>query len=202
MPRKTQGASEQALQNIAASMRPRPDAAENVVVGDQHHPATAASMRPRPDAAENRRVPAPHPPAEAASMRPRPDAAENLRKHNGCWLRSARGFNEAAARCRGKLTVPGDVGPAGAASMRPRPDAAENDDPPAPAAADDTRFNEAAARCRGKLSSPTRSPARRRSFNEAAARCRGKLWLVAEQAAEGEVASMRPRPDAAENARI
>ena len=38
-----------------------------------------ASMRPRPDAAENAvRLVAPHVGARAASMRPRPDAAENL----------------------------------------------------------------------------------------------------------------------------
>ena len=61
-----------------------------------------------------------------------------------------------------------------------------------------SRFNEAAARCRGK---PTSTASRSRmtlSFNEAAARCRGKrcveamliCWIAA---------SMRPRPDAAEN---
>ena len=61
-----------------------------------------------------------------ASMRPRPDAAEN-----GKWLGPGRGrparFNEAAARCRGKLAR-GALGirPGPAASMRPRPDAAEN----------------------------------------------------------------------------
>ena len=46
-------------------------------VGGRLTPAPAASMRPRPDAAEN----PPSPPATArrlsASMRPRPDAAEN-----------------------------------------------------------------------------------------------------------------------------
>ena len=36
------------------------------------------------------------------------------------------GFNEAAARCRGKLQRPGDLAAARKASMRPRPDAAEN----------------------------------------------------------------------------
>ena len=60
-----------------------------------------------------------------ASMRPRPDAAENhpnLRDR----LFSPEGFNEAAARCRGKPS-----------SRRWRSPAA-------------CRFNEAAARCRGK----------------------------------------------------
>ena len=37
-----------------------------------------ASMRPRPDAAENRRAGRADGPAAGASMRPRPDAAENL----------------------------------------------------------------------------------------------------------------------------
>ena len=61
-----------------------------------------------------------------ASMRPRPDAAENTRtprtRHAG-----RRGFNEAAARCRGKRepsTSDSHLIPR--ASMRPRPDAAEN----------------------------------------------------------------------------
>ena len=40
-----------------------------------------------------------------ASMRPRPDAAENLRMSTGT-LRLFNGFNEAAARCRGKPAVP------------------------------------------------------------------------------------------------
>ena len=65
----------------------------------------------------------------------------------------AAGFNEAAARCRGKR--PGKRGARRGlrrASMRPRPDAAENSRSatrggPSPP----HRFNEAAARCRGKL---------------------------------------------------
>ena len=85
-----------------------------------------------------------------ASMRPRPDAAENSEVHRELHMEWA-GFNEAAARCRGKR-------PRGrrrrdgraVASMRPRPDAAENGrieevTPPKLAG-----FNEAAARCRGK----------------------------------------------------
>ena len=58
-------------------MRPRPDAAENLVKRAHNSGARAASMRPRSDAAENDDVPpvaAPHLPA---SMRPRPNAAEN-----------------------------------------------------------------------------------------------------------------------------
>ena len=61
------------------------------------------------------------------------------------------------------------------------------------------RFNEAAARCRGKLQGTWgRLTLVGRRFNEAAARCRGKrIRMCSEQ--ETETASMRPRPDAAEN---
>ena len=38
-----------------------------------------------------------------------------------------------------------------------------------------------------------------RGFNEAAARCRGKPTTAAVEACAGLWASMRPRPDAAEN---
>ena len=84
-----------------ASMRPRPDAAENVagaVLRDEHG---GASMRPRPDAAENYRVNALCAAAGVASMRPRPDAAENSMRRASVQGRHER-FNEAAARCRGK----------------------------------------------------------------------------------------------------
>ena len=86
-------------------------------------------------------------------------------------------FNEAAARCRGKL-VPGLVGVGGG-----------------------TRFNEAAARCRGKRGGGSANAwTSCASFNEAAARCRGKHPLrgLAERR-RARAASMRPRPDAAEN---
>ena len=39
------------------------------------------------------------------------------------------------------------------------------------------------------------------SFNEAAARCRGKRYIPG-RGGRGLIASMRPRPDAAENAGI
>ena len=55
MPRKTQGGPPVAGQIHLASMRPRPDAAENADVRIAVSPAAAASMRPRPDAAENTR---------------------------------------------------------------------------------------------------------------------------------------------------
>ena len=85
-----------------------------------------------------------------------------------------RGFNEAAARCRGKL-----------ASLAGGCD-------PTPC------FNEAAARCRGKLERFHERPRSGPRFNEAAARCRGKPRPGgARVRARG--ASMRPRPDAAEN---
>ena len=109
-----------------ASMRPRPDAAENVA-GRQRRPVGHhASMRPRPDAAENNgsghRL---RPPDVRASMRPRPDAAENPAARDGlvAW---------------------------GLASMRPRPDAAENDNEAITKVGTNGGFNEAAARCRGK----------------------------------------------------
>ena len=41
-------------------------------------------------------------------------------------VKHGRGFNEAAARCRGKRVLRGDVPQVVEASMRPRPDAAEN----------------------------------------------------------------------------
>ena len=112
MPRKTDAGARRLQVERAASMRPRPDAAENLIslllMSDLH----AASMRPRPDAAEN------------APTRPSDPMA-------------APRFNEAAARCRGKRPdaaenvraerrLPVIVG----ASMRPRPDAAENGDRP------------------------------------------------------------------------
>ena len=63
------------------------------------------------------------------------------------------GFNEAAARCRGKLS----------ARRFSRVWAQSG-------------FNEAAARCRGKLlSANSAASPSSPSFNEAAARCRGKL---------------------------
>ena len=101
MPRKTRNPPSASRRPDLASMRPRPDAAENGEGGGRRRAGRRASMRPRPDAAENGR-----PIGEAAarlqaSMRPRPDAAENVvtlqwkALHGWC-------FNEAAARCRGK----------------------------------------------------------------------------------------------------
>ena len=158
MPRKTAAVRVGTLLPEGASMRPRPDAAENAGCGaDRLAGATRASMRPRPDAAENVSNPgAWGRPSARASMRPRPDAAENHGSPN----------RPAAART---------------ASMRPRPDAAEN--PDTQRVADEirpARFNEAAARCRGKPSpGSARGRDRVRRFNEAAARCRGKLFRPA-----------------------
>ena len=84
------------------------------------------------------------------------------------------GFNEAAARCRGKPTLTAGVIIDAIASMRPRPDAAENSPSRKDATPSSTGFNEAAARCRGK---------------------RPVCVAVSRQ----RTASMRPRPDAAEN---
>ena len=63
--------------------------------------ATMASMRPRPDAAENHRQAEAEDAARKASMRPRPDAAENPARRTPSRPPQER-FNEAAARCRGK----------------------------------------------------------------------------------------------------
>ena len=102
MPRKTNVTAAAAGRGALASMRPRPDAAENSLRRPGSGRGAHASMRPRPDAAENSQV-----------MTDRTSTAGR--------------FNEAAARCRGKL---------------PRPGRAST-----PASG---RFNEAAARCRGK----------------------------------------------------
>ena len=61
------------------------------------------------------------------------------------------------------------------------------------------RFNEAAARCRGKHVYPDSLGHRTIGFNEAAARCRGKRELETVRGERRGLASMRPRPDAAEN---
>ena len=78
MPRKTRPDDAAAPGRPQASMRPRPDAAEN---GERPQDAAVeanASMRPRPDAAENnRRDRSAGAVVVLASMRPRPDAAEN-----------------------------------------------------------------------------------------------------------------------------
>ena len=54
MPRKTAVDADDADRAVAvASMRPRPDAAENNREREQAEAEGVASMRPRPDAAEN-----------------------------------------------------------------------------------------------------------------------------------------------------
>ena len=143
-------------------------------LGKDYCASTIASMRPRPDAAENfwdmltSRLSLP------ASMRPRPDAAENA---------DYRELLDARLR----------------ASMRPRPDAAENNAAGLVSAAAAPSFNEAAARCRGKLRSFANRKDGTRGFNEAAARCRGKHPPPPTDDDAPPAASMRPRPDAAEN---
>ena len=108
-------------------------------------------------------------------MRPRPDAAEN-----------------SAVRIRNDRQA--------CASMRPRPDAAENGRIAASARGIGMRFNEAAARCRGKRCGQGYCFYVSSSFNEAAARCRGKRPTTPTTPTVQYEASMRPRPDAAENA--
>ena len=85
-------------------------------------------------------------------------------------------FNEAAARCRGKL------------SASPRRLTLLT-----------WRFNEAAARCRGKHRQGLTLDDLILRFNEAAARCRGKRGAEVGVFSLDQPASMRPRPDAAEN---
>ena len=53
MPRKTRRRRRSHFQHRLASMRPRPDAAENVRYARNFLKQVNASMRPRPDAAEN-----------------------------------------------------------------------------------------------------------------------------------------------------
>ena len=85
-------------------------------------------------------------------------------------------FNEAAARCRGKHANEAWKATRGAC------------------------FNEAAARCRGKPRNAIHETPPSPRFNEAAARCRGKQ-AAPETHSGSSYASMRPRPDAAENCR-
>ena len=80
MPRKTSRVSVRWNMFITASMRPRPDAAENAINAVLRGDQPAASMRPRPDAAENANLDDRRPIRRIASMRPRPDAAENARR--------------------------------------------------------------------------------------------------------------------------
>ena len=110
-----------------------------------------------------------------ASMRPRPDAAENVLHADGREM-TVRGFNEAAARCRGKRTFHRRLDRRPIASMRPRPDAAEND----PLAG-------------GRRHRVARASMRPRP--DAAE----NLDLVEQPGTRDLLASMRPRPDAAEN---
>ena len=56
MPRKTTRAGATMARSMLASMRPRPDAAENPNPTQRLCTETLASMRPRPDAAENTRA--------------------------------------------------------------------------------------------------------------------------------------------------
>ena len=175
MPRKTRTGDMEGRRQSRASMRPRPDAAENPPARDRRVEAVGASMRPRPDAAENRLkrplrcnglVGFNEAAARCRGKRPRPAGSAGR----------PRRFNEAAARCRGKQGYGRGTG-------------SDTQD----------RFNEAAARCRGKRRATPRAPTAARGFNEAAARCRGKRAALGHQPRPHE-ASMRPRPDAAENA--
>ena len=173
---------------------------KTLCVGGRTEGDCDASMRPRPDAAENewnsilgvmRDVP--------ASMRPRPDAAENPVTRTG-WDGSVTCFNEAAARCRGKRRHEHGRGTIfQRASMRPRPDAAEN----ARRHRTDVAEGTASMRPRPDAAENCEYRCDRRRGDRASMRPRPD---AAENAPElGRLdprlrpASMRPRPDAAEN---
>ena len=94
-----------------ASMRPRPDAAEKDLEIDGDLEVAVASMRPRPDAAEKRIQAERDSYVRLASMRPRPDAAEKM-YNSDVSMRDGIGFNEAAARCRGKARCRSTPAPA------------------------------------------------------------------------------------------
>ena len=179
-------------------MRPRPDAAENT---PSRSPSARAARRFNEAAARCRGKPAQGCLVGGrawASMRPRPDAAENATRGRSAAPGHTR-FNEAAARCRGKHRRPAPrPGSRRPASMRPRPDAAENRSVRIRVRPARSGFNEAAARCRGKHGRLRRRGCNRRGFNEAAARCRGKRVGLPPGRGRRR-ASMRPRPDAAEN---
>ena len=109
MPRKTRRRDELLEDPVGASMRPRPDAAENASTTtsgalrvDCFNEAAARCRGKRWQGALRR--------AElVASMRPRPDAAENCLA-SVSWSLLMTGFNEAAARCRGKRTAGSGTG--------------------------------------------------------------------------------------------
>ena len=104
MPRKTRLEPGRALHVVAASMRPRPDAAENVGL---FQVGRRAQRRFNEAAARCRGKPTWygwHPHRLLASMRPRPDAAENVFLERPGSAGHDR-FNEAAARCRGKRWI-------------------------------------------------------------------------------------------------
>ena len=104
MPRKTPGASNTGLPVTFCFNEAAARCRGKRAVGAEHAPARReASMRPRPDAAENQQKCQVRRVAGGASMRPRPDAAENWRAARTDRA-GRRSFNEAAARCRGKHT--------------------------------------------------------------------------------------------------
>ena len=200
MPRKTRPRQPGRAAGRGASMRPRPDAAENILVRDGHHAAGGgASMRPRPDAAENGGGRGRSEEREASFN----EAAARCRgkRRDGRLLPLGhRGFNEAAARCRGKHRLrPAGPLPGLRASMRPRPDAAENARPGVGAAGRGRASMRPRPDAAENGDAPCRRATRYTRFNEAAARCRGKLFRGDPDPVDRLYASMRPRPDAAEN---
>ena len=110
MPRKTAPRPPRRRADTTASMRPRPDAAENACKHFSRGILQGwASMRPRPDAAEN----APGVVRIRLSTTVRfNEAAARCRGKPVTTNRpvsTPSGFNEAAARCRGKLRITGAI---------------------------------------------------------------------------------------------
>ena len=113
-----------------ASMRPQRNAGENFAgTARKRESYWVASMRPQRNAGENVVAGLQPPRCDHASMRPQRNAGENegIRRR---FLCDPDGFNEAPAKCRGKLRLVGQV------------------------VSEVVRFNEAPAKCRGKLSTP------------------------------------------------
>ena len=96
-------------------------------------------------------------PGTCASMRPQRNAGENATRRNADNARFSRGsFNEAPAKCRGKLDLSGDCVRklTDRASMRPQRNAGEKRASWTSTGLleeKDPSFNEAPAKCRGKL---------------------------------------------------
>ena len=133
-------------------------------------------MRPQRNAGENGWHDVSHVWFEEARFN---EAPAKCRGKLGVFLYSRQlggcGFNEAPAKCRGKRwsELP-QAGRLSRASMRPQRNAGENSQERWCNSPDGDRFNEAPAKCRGKLTITLASYNPQLGFNEAPAKCRGK----------------------------